>query len=80
MAESDRQPRYVFSQIKDDLIEKQLTCCQTKTAKVFVCVNCANVFHLSCAVKNKHVKKSVIMENNVLLKHNINLLQEKLNL
>lgn len=123
MAECDRQPKNVRLQInEEDFADKQFKCCQTKTTKVLVCVNCGNVFHLSCAVKNKlkcnkicdtriscceqtqqgscndkvntndlllneieflkkllkekEDKYNIIVENNSLLKQNLNLLQQ----
>lgn len=33
--------------------EKQFKCCQSKTTKNIVCIKCGNIYHLSCAVKNK---------------------------
>lgn len=53
MASSDYKHREVI-QINDETFnEKTLKCCQTKPSKSLICVVCGNVFHLSCAIKNK---------------------------
>lgn len=53
MASSEEGNENASSDFSHKLEAKTFKCCQNKQTKITVCVNCGNVFHQSCFLRNK---------------------------